>query len=187
MSAPALILVDIQLGFDAPVWGARNNPEAEAVAGRLLGHWRALGGPVFHIQHVSEEPGSPLGPDGGKMGFKPEVAPLAGESIVQKRVNSAFIGTDLEAQLRAAGARDVVICGLTTPHCVSTTARMASNLGFGTRVVHDACAALAVNADASWQAGLPAPSAQEIHEAALTHLHGEFARVISAADILGAS
>jgi nicotinamidase-related amidase len=109
MNAPALLLIDIQIAFDSPIWGARNNPQAEAVAGKLLTHWRAQDWPVFHIQHVSKEPGSPLGHEAGLLDFKPEVTPLPGEPIVQKHVNSAFIGTDLEAQLRKDGLRDVVI------------------------------------------------------------------------------
>ncbi len=177
MRSPALLLIDFQIAFDSPVWGARNNPEAEKVAGRLLAHWRARGWPIIHIQHVSTEPGSPLGPEAGMLDFKPEVTPLPGEPTLQKHVNSGFIGTDLEDRLRKAGVTDVVICGLTTPHCVSTTARMAANLGFNVQIMHDACAATAANGDASWNAGLEPPSPQAIHDAALTHLHGEFAQV----------
>ena len=173
----ALILIDIQQGFDAPAWGPRNNPMAEANAARLLAHWRGQGWPVFHIQHLSTTPGSPLNPDGGNVAFKPEVAPQDGEPVLTKHVNSAFIGTDLEQRLRDTGVTAVTICGLTTPHCVSTTTRMAANLGFQVDLVHDACAAVGANADASWRDG-PAPDAQAIHQAALDHLNGEFARVI---------
>lgn len=186
MSPRALILIDLQEGFDDPFWGARNNPDAEANASALLAHWRAAGAPVFHVRHLSVEPQSPLNPRFGKTGFKPEVEPIAGEPVISKSVNSAFIGTDLEAQLRAGGIEQLVICGLTTPHCVSTTTRMAANLGFGVELAHDACAAVALNADTSWRDG-GRSDPKFIHQAALDHLHGEFAQVVSTLDVLAAA
>lgn len=180
----ALILIDIQTGFDTPAWGARNNPGAEDNAGRLLQAWRDAGHPLCHIRHVSIEPGSPLGPETGGTEFKPQVAPLPGETVFDKSVNSAFIGTPLQAHLEGLGVTDLVICGLTTPHCVSTTTRMAANLGFRVRLAHDACAAFDSNADASWQPGLPAMDAAMIHAAAISHLHGEFAQARTTAEIL---
>ena len=181
MAEPALLLIDIQAGFDSPVWGARNNPDAEARAAALLDHWRRAQHPIIHVQHVSTEPGSPLGPGPGSA-FKPEVAPLAGEAIFVKSVNAAFIGTRLEATLRRREITELVICGLTTAHCVSTTARMAANLGFSVTLAHDACAAFAANADTSWS-GHPALSPEAIHVSAVSHLHGEFATARSVAEI----
>jgi len=181
--APALILIDIQTGFDAPVWGIRNNPEAEARAGALLRAWRDRDAPVVHIRHVSTEPGSPLAGEG--TAFKPEVAPSDGEVIFEKSVNSAFIGTGLEGHLHGIGAKRLVICGLTTPHCVSTTARMAANLGFDVVLAHDACAAFTSNADMGWTHG-PALTAEEIHRGAIAHLHGEFVTARSTAEVLEA-
>ncbi|KDB03261.1 isochorismatase [Defluviimonas sp. 20V17] len=176
-----MILIDIQRGFDDPRWGARNNPGAEAAAGRLLARWRAAGAPLVHIRHVSLSPGSPLGPGPGAA-FKPEVAPLPGETIIEKSVNSAFIGTPLEAHLRGLGVTRLVVCGLTTPHCVSTTCRMAANLGFGVVLAHDACAAYDTSADCSWGGAAPMP-AEAIHASAVSHLHGEFVTARAADEI----
>ena len=183
MQPRALLLIDIQTGFDDPYWGSRNNPAAEENAGRLLAHWRAAGAPVFHVRHLSTEPQSPLNPAFGRTDFKDVVAPLDGEPVYEKHVNSAFIGTNLEADLRAQGIDTLVICGLTTPHCVSTTTRMAANLGFTIELAHDACAAVAQNADTSWRDGGKADP-KFIHQAALDHLHGEFAEVLSVDEIL---
>lgn len=168
----ALILIDIQQGFDDPYWGTRNNPGAEANASRLLASWRAAGWPLFHVQHRSRNPKSPLFPGQPGCDHKPEVAPRAGEPVISKGVNSAFIGTDLETRLRAQDISTLVICGLTTPHCVSTTARMAGNLEFRVLVPADACAAFA-------QTGYDGRryDAETVHRLALASLHGEFADV----------
>ena len=185
--ARALILIDIQQGFDRPFWGARNNPDAETNAARLLKHWRTKGWPLFHVRHLSTTAGSPLMAGQSGAEFKPEVKPLAGEPVIEKNVNSAFIGTDLEAQLRAGGHTDLVICGLTTPHCVSTTSRMAANLGFDVTLAHDACASFTTNANMSWQTDAAPLSAEQIHNSAIAHLHGEFVNAQTTDSIIGAA
>lgn len=176
-----LILIDIQVGFDAPVWGTRNNPQAEDRAKDLLTHWRARSLPVVHVRHISVLPGSPL--TGNGTTFKSQVTPIAGEAIFEKSVNSAFIGTDLQTHLDELGAKDLTICGLTTPHCVSTTARMAANFGYNVKLVEDACAAFTSNADTSFDDGPPL-TADDIHRTALAHLNGEFADVVKTADLI---
>jgi nicotinamidase-related amidase len=126
---------------------------------------RAAGGRVVHVRHLSQGAGSPLAGPGAAL--KPGFEPGPGEELYEKTVNSAFIGTTLEADLHEAKARGLIICGLTTPHCVSTTTRMAANLGFSVELAHDACTAFTRNADVSFDGG-PAPSAEEIHRAAST-------------------
>lgn len=179
----ALILIDIQAGFDSPVWGARNNPSAEANAAALLGLWRERGLPRFHVQHASRSTGSPLNPSSPGFAIKPEVAPQPGEPVVVKSVNSGFIGTDLERRLRDIGSPPLVIAGLTSPHCVSTTTRMAANLGFACTVAADATAAFTTSADFGWCGG-GAADAETIHRFALANLHGEFAVVRNTQDII---
>jgi nicotinamidase-related amidase len=107
------------------------------------------------------------------------VAPRTGEPVIKKNANSAFIGTDLEKQLHDLGNRTVVIVGLTTDHCVSTTARMAANLGFETYVVSDATATFDRDA-----LGGRHFDAEEVHAVSLASLDGEFAKVVATADIL---
>ncbi|MEP3296896.1 MAG: cysteine hydrolase family protein [Pseudoruegeria sp.] len=168
-----LLLIDFQTGFSLPGWGDRNNPEAESNAARLLSAWRTQGKPVFHVRHISTTPDSPLHANQGGTDFIPTLLPLAAEPSFDKHVNSAFIGTSLEQTLRDQDVKELVICGLTTPHCVSTSCRMAANLGFQVILAHDACAAFTGNADISW-ATLAPMSAEEIHISAVSHLHGEF-------------
>lgn len=181
LSEKTLLLIDFQQGFDDPYWGSRNNPGAEANAHALIAAQRAAGGRIVHVRHMSKEAGSPLAGPG--MAFKPGFEPAPGEFLYEKTVNSAFVGTSLETDFRKAGVRGLVICGLTTPHCVSTTTRMAANLGFRVVLAHDACAAFTRNADVSFDGG-PMPSADEIHRAALSHLHGEFAKAVRTVDLL---
>ncbi len=175
----ALVLIDVQAGFADPVWGPRNNPEAEANIGRLLEAWRAARRPIYHVQHMSTEPASPLRPGQPGNGFMPEAQPAPGEPVIQKQVNSAFIGTDLDAQLRGDGIKNLVIVGLTTNHCVSTTVRMAGNLGFMTLVVSDATAAF----DRQGPDGEIYP-AEMVHAVSLANLHQEFAQVVFTEDLL---
>jgi nicotinamidase-related amidase len=175
MSIPAnaaLVLIDIQQGFDDPARGPRNNPHAEGNAARLLDAWRARGGPIVHIQHHSIEPGSSLRPGQPGVEFKPEVAPLPGEPVISKHVNSAFIGTNLEAILRERSIDTVVIAGLTTNHCVETTTRMAGNLGFRAILVEDAAATF----DRRGPDGTLWPAAT-IHAVTLANLNDEFAEI----------
>lgn len=172
----ALILIDIQQGFDdAEHWGERNNPGAEGQAARLLAAWRAAGRPVVHIQHLATSPRSPLRPDQPGNEFKRLVAPQASEPVFRKTVNSAFIGTELEGHLRKSGVGTLVFVGLTTDHCVSTTARMAANLGFRVVIVSDGTATFGrLGPDGEWYA------AEAMHRHALASLHGEFAEVVRA-------
>ena len=176
---PALLLVDVQLGLDDPRWGARNNPEAEQRVADLLAAWREAGRPVIHVQHLSLEPRSPLRQDRPGHVFKPEALPMAGEPVFRKHVNSAFIGTDLEAHLRAHGIEQLVVAGISTDHCVSATVRMAGNLGFAVTVVEDACATFERQGPDGSRYG-----ADLMHRVTLASLHGEFATVRGPREVL---
>ena len=175
----ALITVDVQKGFDDPRWGRRNNPQAESNIQRLLEAWRKSHMPVFYIQHCSKLADSPLTPSTPGNEIKDIVAPLSEEPVIRKNVNSAFIGTDLESQLRRKGIATLVIVGITTDHCVSTTARMAGNMGFDAYVVSDATATFnRTGPDGKTY------NAEVIHEVNLASLHNEVATVVNTEMIL---
>lgn len=177
----ALLVIDMQMGFDDPTWGARNNPTAEANVAALLAVWRAAAAPVIHVHHDSPDPKGLLRRGTEGHASKPEAQPLRNEKLYRKRVNNAFLGTDLEADLRALGVEALAIVGLTTNHCISTTARMAGNLGFDTFVVADATAAFA-RADLNGRVR----QADEVHDAALSDLQDEFAQVVDTRAVLAA-
>jgi nicotinamidase-related amidase len=179
LAPPALLLIDVQQGLDDPAWGERNNLAAEQRMAELLATWRGALWPVLHVQHMSTQPASPLQPGLPGNAFKPEALPLDDEPVFQKTVNSAFIGTTLEAYLHEHGIRSLVVAGLTTDHCVSTTVRMAGNLGFDVVVVEDATATFARTGHDGAR-----HSAQQMHDLALASLHGEFATVRSTLQVI---
>ena len=172
----ALILIDIQKGFlDTAYWGGdRNNPNAEQKAAELLEIWRNKELPLFHIQHCSSNPDSILNEVSSGNEFQDVVKPIAGEIIIKKNVNSAFIGTNLKELLDNAKIKNLVIVGLTTDHCVSTTTRMAGNFGYTVYLVSDATATFnkkGINGENF--------SAEIIHQTALASLNEEFAEVVT--------
>ncbi len=174
MPLPTLLLIDVQRAFDDPRWPERNNPEDEARMADLLAAWRETGAPVVHVRHESARPEGLFRRGTDAFEFKPELEPAPGEPVVEKRVNSAFIGTDLEQRLRDDGVETLVVAGLTTNHCCSTTARMAGNLGFETWFVADATATHA-------RGGFDADT---LHRAELAAIDGEFAEVLDAAEAI---
>jgi nicotinamidase-related amidase len=175
----ALVIVDVQRAFDdAGYWGRRNNPDCEANVAALLAAWREAERPVVFVRHDSHEPASPLRPENPGNAFKPEITGDP-DLVVTKHVNSAFHGDqDLAAWLRERDIGGIAICGITTNHCCETTARVGGNLGFDVLFVLDATHTF----DRTGPDGT-LMTAEELARATATNLHGEFATVVSTAEL----
>jgi nicotinamidase-related amidase len=179
----ALVIVDVQKAFlEREANGERrNNPQAVTKMTRLLDAFRRRGMMVIHIRHASTNPVSLLRPELPGFAVMDEVREIDGEPVMVKKVNSGFIGTDLEQRLRETGIKTVLIAGITTNHCVETTARMAGNLGFDVRLAEDACYTF----DRIGHGGRR-EAAEDIHAMTLSNLDGEFATIETTDSLLAA-
>lgn len=170
----ALIVVDVQQGFDdSAYWGQRNNPECEANIERLMASWRAAGQPIVRVIHDSVTPGSPLAP-GTPGNAAQRIVSGDVDLEVRKNVHSAFHGTpDLNTWLQEDMVGGIAVCGLTTNMCCETTARVGSDLGYDLWFVADATAGF----DLSDQSG-SAVTAAQLARATAAVISAEFGVVI---------
>ena len=175
-----LLPIDMQQGFDAPDAPRRWNQAVDENGLALLAAWRAAGRPIIHVRHDSVKPGSVFAPGTPGNRHRPGFEPQAGEPLVTKSVNSAFIGTDLDLRLRRLGAKHVVAFGLVTDMCVSTTIRTGANMGWDMVLVPDACDCFDLP---DGKGGVI--RAEDVHAAHVATLVYEFCRVMPVAEVAG--
>jgi len=171
----ALVVVDIQNDYFAGGANPLFEPEAAAAnARRLQGAFRASGEPVLNVRHVWDEPEATfMRPGTPGVEIHETVAPLPGELVIQKAHPNSFLETRLEETLRSLGVDHVVVCGMMTSMCVDATARAASDLGFETTVVHDACA----TRDLAF--GAEIVPARQVHAAFIAALGSAYATIVA--------
>lgn len=182
---PALVLVSLQKGFDDVAYFGthRNNPDAERNAEKLLQVWRGKGLPLIHLQHTPADPTSPLRADKEGYQFKEEVSPLKNEIVIQENVKTAAAGKALREKLEAQQIDKIVVVGLSTDRCVSSTVRMAAHYGYDSYLVYDATATF----------DKPNPliceqkySAELIHDTAIASLKDAFANIVMTDQLIAA-
>jgi nicotinamidase-related amidase len=173
-----LLPIDMQRAFDGSPWPRRWNERVDENGLALLNKWREAGRPIIHVRHDSIVEGSSLAPGSEGNLFRPGFEPLAGEALVSKTVNSAFIGTDLDLRLKRLGARHVVAFGISTDMCVSTTVRTGANMGWDMMLAADACDCFDLP---DGKGGTIA--AEAVQAAHVATLGFEFCRVVSSADL----
>lgn len=180
----ALLLIDVQTGVNVlQHWGGptgrRNNPGAENNMRELLNEFRASKLPVAFTRHDSREAASPLKLSLDTGAQIEGLQPGPQDIVVVKDVNSGFVGTSLEVQLRRSGIQRLVVVGFFTNFCVETTVRMAGNMGFDVYLVDDACATTnRVGPD-----GID-HEPELVHQLSVASMNGEFCTSISTADAI---
>jgi nicotinamidase-related amidase len=148
------------------------------VCGLILNKWRELNLPVIHIRHSSTNPDSKLHESKPGFLFNDHVIPLKSETVLTKKVNSGFIGTNLSGILNDLNVTSLVFVGMTTNHCISTTVRMSGNLGYQTYLISDATAAyniLGLNGEMI--------DCEIIYNTSLANLSDEFATILSSEEL----
>lgn len=171
----AIIVIDIQNeyfpGGKLPV------PDGQRVLEKnqqLLNFARSHTMPIFFVQHLGSPDGPLFAEGSGFDDFHAKLQPYTGDRVIRKATPSAFVGTDLEAQLNALGIKQLIVSGLMTHMCVSSTARDAVPKGFSVIIPDDACATRDVD---GWDGNVL--SHQQLHYAALTAVGDVFAEVMS--------
>ena len=179
---PALIIIDVQKAFLEKDYPGikRNNINAELICGKILKKWREIDLNVIHVRHSSTNPESKLHKSKPGFKFNDYVRPNNNEIVLTKEVNSAFIGTGLDEILKNLNINTLVIVGMTTNHCISSSVRMAGNLGYETFLINDSTACYN-------STGLDGKEidCEVIYQASIASLRGEFAEIISSRELFG--
>jgi nicotinamidase-related amidase len=177
----ALLVIDMQRDFldpDAPI-ATPGGLDLIPRINRLAARARALGMPVIFTQEMHradksdfgielefEPPHCLEGTRGMELANDLDVEP-SDYRILNKRRYDAFLGTDLETLLRARQIENLIVVGVCTDICVTSTVQHARNLDFRCYVVRDGVAGTSV----------------ERHEAALLCLSHVFGYVVTLAEV----
>jgi len=165
----SLVLIDLQNEYLAGPIAVAGAETAITNSAKLLSNARRAGSPVFHVAHRGR-PGGMFDRSAERGAIAASLAPLASEPVVEKELPNAFAGTDLRDRLSATGRKNIIVVGLMTHMCVSSTARAALDLGFRVTIDASACATRDLPDGRGGTIG-----AQIIHEVALAELSDRFA------------
>jgi nicotinamidase-related amidase len=175
MPDTALVVIDIQNDYFPG--GAMELEGAEAAGARAaqaMRKFRDKNLPVIHVRHLSVRPGATFflpGTRGAEI--HASVAPLNGETIVEKNFPNSFRNTALQEMLERSGVKNLVVAGMMTHMCVDASVRHAADLGYKVTLLGDACATRAQT-----YAGETVP-ARQVHAAFLAALNGFYAKVVN--------
>jgi nicotinamidase-related amidase len=135
----AVVMIDAQMEYVTGRLPLHGVDAALKEGAALIEAARKAGRPIVHVQHKGK-PGGLFDADSEFFRIAAPVAPKEGEAIVRKAAPNAFAGTDLDAILKNAGAKTLIVAGFMTHMCVSSTVRAALDMGYGCTVLAPACA-----------------------------------------------
>lgn len=168
----SLVLIDLQNEY---VSGALALPEAASAianSAALLAKARQAGAPVLHVAHRGRQ-GGMFDRSAERGAIVAQLTPVDGEAVIEKELPNAFAKTDLERRLQQTGRKEIILVGMMTHMCVSSTARAALDLGFRTTIDATGCA----TRDLPDGLGGTIP-ARTVHEVALAELSDRFAIIV---------
>jgi len=174
----ALVMIDCQNTYRRGVMQLTGVEAALQEARRLLIMARDLNVPVFHVQHDAG-PGTPYDIRDGIGAIADEVAPVAGEPVIVKHYPNAFVQTDLDQRLKAAGIDSIILAGFMTHMCINSTAHGGFNLGYKATIVASATATrplVSTNGNVL--------TAREVHDAAIASSRDLYASIADTVDDL---
>jgi len=164
-----LVIIDIQNEYlEGPVAVSDANA-AIASAKNILSKAREAGADIFHVAHKGKA-GSLFDRDDTRGQIVDTLLPVGDEPTVEKGLPNAFAGTDLHTLLEKTGKKELVIIGMMTHMCVSSTARAALDLGYRVTIEAGACATRDLP---DGKGGVV--KAKTIHDVALVELSDRFA------------
>ena len=174
-----LVLIDHQMEYRIGNLRLERMEDAIQENRKLLEAMRAAAAPVIHIVTYSRPGAAIFSPSSPMSAIIPELAPLAGEPVITKKLPSSFNGTELARTIEQTGRRSLLVTGFMTHMCVSTTVRAALDFGFECTVVAEATA----TRDLADPLGGVIPAAT-VQRAALAELADRFALVVKDAAAL---
>lgn len=177
-ASTALLVIDFQNEYFSGKMPIPDGKKALDNAKRLIALADLRKMPVYHVQHVTPAGAPIFAEDGSTVAFHPDIQPAAHHKVVKKSNVSVFQGTDIDAQLKAAGIKTLLIAGLMTHACVSGAARDAAPLGYEVIVAADAAA----TRDIDLADGVVGHA--ELHRASLATIADTFGAVMNTGAIL---
>ncbi|MDP6268863.1 MAG: cysteine hydrolase family protein [Alphaproteobacteria bacterium] len=174
LAETALVLIDCQREYVDGALPLTGIGPALAETAKVLAAARAAGAPVIHVVHRGRAGGGAFDPEGPYFTEADEGAALAGESTIEKALPNAFAGTDLQQTLEDLGRKQLLFAGFQTHMCISSTVRVALDLGYASTVVARACATRDLP---DGEGGVVA--AADLHRASLAALSDRFALVVA--------
>jgi nicotinamidase-related amidase len=178
LSDACLVLIDLQNEYLAGPVALPDADAAIANAARLLARARRSGAAIFHVAHKGR-PGGLFDRTAERGAIVAPLAPLGGEPLVEKELPNAFAGTALQARIAATGRKNIILAGLMTHMCISSTARAALDLGFRVTIDATSCATRDLP---DGRGGSVA--AATVHDVALVELSDRFAIIARDGDAL---